>query len=305
MKTLVRSRNPALREIDRTLARLAATPLSLLIGGETGTGKSYVARRIHAASRAGRPLVVVDCGGLPATLVAGELFGHRSGAFTDATRARDGWLARAGEGTLVLDRVDVMPAEGQVALLRVLEERHFVPVGGGVRHHFRARVIALTSTPAAESSGGGGIRGDLYHRLAGLHVVLPPLRARAEDIVPLARARLGRLGRRMGRRMTLDREAELLLAAYSWPGNVRELHTVLERAALTAERDTVGAAELALPCEAWEDVLPLAGRRRASLAEVTRLYALWTLAAERGNVTRAARALGISRRTLIRWRKGS
>jgi two-component system nitrogen regulation response regulator NtrX len=318
MRTLLRSRNAEAREVDRVLTRLAATPLPLLVAGETGTGKSWVARRIHGASRPGRPLVVVDCGALPAPLVAAELFGHGAGAFTDATRAREGTLSRVGEGSLVLDRVDAMPAEGQVALLRVLEERHFTPVGRTTPQPFRARVIALASVDAAVEAAGSPLRADLYHRLAGAHVVLPPLRVRREDIVPLARAHLARLGRRGGRRVRLDSEAEALLCAYAWPGNVRELRNFVERQSLLRpdprrfEIDADAAFALS-PQTAGESVsapppigeLPLREmleRHERRLLEAALSQAAGNIASaarllklDRGNLHRRLRALGLVR----------
>ncbi len=303
MKGLFATRNRGAAELARTLLRLAATDMPLLLEGETGVGKSFVAARCHHVSRPGRPLVVVDCGAVPATLLASVLFGHRAGAFTDATRTHVGLLERARDGTLVLDRVDALPPEGQTALLRVLEERTYVPVGTATPRPFRARVVALAGAPLSERLRSGALRADLYHRVAGFHAVLPPLRQRPEDIPPFATARLRRHARSAGRAIGLSAEADRLLAAYPWPGNFRELEAVLARAVLQADGETVEPAHLGLPVGAWSEVAGLAVARAAPLAEVERLYALWVLAAERGNVSRAARLLGVSRRTLIRWRK--
>ncbi|MFI5142678.1 MAG: sigma-54-dependent transcriptional regulator [Thermoanaerobaculales bacterium] len=303
MTTLFSSRDRATADLSRTLARLAPTDLSLVIEGETGTGKSFVATRLHRHGRRGRPLAVVDCGAIPATLFASELFGHRAGAFTDATRPREGWCAHAGAGTLVLDRVDLLPLEVQATLLRVVEERRFFPVGAATARAFRARVVALADQGLREKVGAGTFRADLYHRLAGFHAVLPPLRNRPQDILPFARAALRRLGRAAGRALALDPAAERLLLAYPWLGNFRELHAVLTRAALEATDCTVGVVTLALPGDSWPALAELAGTRHLPLAEVDRLYALFVLAAHKGNVTQAARVLGVSRRTLIRWRR--
>ena len=300
MKALFASRNRLAAERATTLARFAATELALLVEGETGTGKSFVATRIHRRSRPRQPLVVVDCGALSPTLVASELFGHRAGAFTDATRPHRGWLEQVGDGTLVLDRLELLDASGQVALLRALEERRFFPVGGGQARPFRARVVALADAGVRARLAQGVVRLDLYHRLAGLHVELPPLRERPEDVLPFARATLARA--ESDTRLRFDAEAERLLCAYPWPGNFRELDALVRRAALAARGETVGAAELDLPPDSWPAVAAHAHARAASLAEVERLYALWVLAREAGNVSRAARVLGISRRTLIRWR---
>ncbi len=303
MKALFATRNPQVRDLARALGRVAATDLPVLLEGETGTGKSHLARRIHDASRPGRPFAVVDCAALPESLVPAELFGHVSGAFTDATRGREGWLARAGDGTLVLDRLDVLHAEGQTALLRVLEERRFVPVGAHRQRTFHARVVALAMPGAAPGAGGpGALRADLYHRVAGYHAVLPPLRRRPEDILPFAATVLRRLSRARGGASRLDDDATQLLLAYPWPGNFRELEAVLERANLMEDGEEIGVAALHLTGAAWSSVAAAAAERERPLADVQRLYALWVLSREAGNVSRAARVLGVSRRTLIRWR---
>ncbi len=304
MNALFPTRNRRAAELARTLWRFAPTDLTLLFEGETGVGKSFVAARAHRAGRRGRPFVVVDCGAVPATLLASALFGHRAGAFTDATRPHRGFLERAADGTLVLDRVDALPSEGQTALLRVLEEHSFAPVGTAVFRSFRARVIALADSGLQQRVEDGSFRPDLYHRLAGFHARLPALRHRPEDILPFARAVLRR-GRRPAReRATLSAEAGRLLAAYPWPGNFRELEATLTRARMQGDSGTIGPADLGLPSGAWPAVAALAAERMAPLVEVERLYALCVLAAERGNVSRAAAVLGISRRTLIRWRRG-
>jgi DNA-binding NtrC family response regulator len=300
---LFSTRNPGARELARTLARLAPTELTMLLEGETGVGKSFLAARLHRAGRGGRPYVVMDCGAVPTTLLASELFGHRAGAFTDATRPHHGWLERAGDGTLVLDRVESLPLDGQTALLRALDERTFFPVGAGTARPFRARVVALADAGLRNRMAAGLFRPDLYHRLAGYHAQLPPLRRRPEDIIPFARSVLRRSARKLGRRVTLDGDAERLLAAYPWPGNFRELETVLTRAQVQANGPEIGPADLGLRADAWPRVVELAAEHAAPLSEVERLYALWVLARESGNVSRAARVLGISRRTLIRWRR--
>jgi DNA-binding NtrC family response regulator len=300
---LFSTRNADARELSRTLARLAPTELPLVLEGETGVGKSFLAARLHRVGRRGRPYVVMDCGAVAATLLASELFGHRAGAFTDATRAHQGWLERAGDGTLVLDRVDSLPIEGQTSLLRALEERAYFPVGSTVARPFRARVVALADAGLRNRVGAGLFRSDLYHRVAGYHALLAPLRRRPEDIVPAAKGLLRRVTRRVGRDSVLDSEAERLLAAYPWPGNFRELETVLNRALVQVSGPVIGPADLGLPADAWPRVVELAAERALPLVEVERLYALWVLAGQGGNVSRAARVLGVSRRTLIRWRR--
>jgi DNA-binding NtrC family response regulator len=303
VRPLFTSRNRDAARLAATLARIAPTELPVLLEGETGTGKSFVARAIHRRSRPGRPFVVVDCGAIPETLLAAELFGHRAGAFTDATRARQGWLERAGHGTLMLDRLDCMAPTAQVALLRVLDERLFYPVGTVTPRRLAARVVASASAGVAAALRDGTLRADLYHRVAGFHAVLPALRDRHEDIVPTAAATVLALSRRAGERRTLDAEAEELLVAYPWPGNFRELAATLQRAFVQTDGPRIGVAALALAPESWTPLAILAGERELPVHEVSRLYGLFVLARHGGNVSSAARALGVSRRTLIRWRR--
>jgi DNA-binding NtrC family response regulator len=303
VKPLFVSRSRDTAALATTLARLGRTSLPIILEGETGAGKTFIAAAIHRCSRPGTPQVLVDCGAIPETLLAAELFGHRAGAFTDATRAREGWLARGADGTVVLERIDSLSLGGQVALLRVLEDRVFVPVGGGAPRRLDARVLATVSPGLDELVRAGAFRADLYHRLAGMHARIPALRHRREDILPLARAAVKRLARRSGAPRTLSAEAEALLAAYPWPGNIRELETTIARAWLTGAGESITAADLALPGGVWPAVAGLAAERAVPAAEVTRLYGLLVLARHGGNVTQAARALGVSRRTLIRWRR--
>jgi len=301
VNALFPSRDPATLRLARTLANLAPTELPLLLEGETGTGKSWVARRLHRRSRPRLPFVVVDCGAVPEGLFPAEVFGHVAGAFTDARRARAGALARAGAGTVVLDRLDVLPAAAQVSLLRALDERRFVPLGGAVPVPLRARLVATAGPGVGEAVATGRLRADLYHRVAGFHAVLPPLRQRRADILPAARALLRRLGRRQGRELHLADDAEEVLLAHPWPGNFRELETVLLRACLTTSGNLIPAAALGLPAS-LDGVARHTTSAGGTLRDAMRRFALQVLAEEGGNVSRAARALGISRRTLLRWR---
>jgi DNA-binding NtrC family response regulator len=305
VKGLFVTRNRKAGELARALQRFAGSDLSLILEGETGVGKSFVVARAHRVGRSGRPIVVVDCGAIPATLIPSALFGHRAGAFTDATRHRTGLLERADDGTLVLDHVEALPPEGQTSLLRVLEERAFLPVGTAAPRPFRARVIALAGADLRERVAAGEFRPDLYHRLAGFHATLPALRHRSEDVLPFATAFLRRAARKRSMAFALDPDAEKLLLAYPWPGNFRELETVLIRTVVQADSGTVRPGDLGLPAGAWPQVMEMAAERAAPLAEIQRIYAVWVLGLEGGNVSRAARILGVSRRTLIRWRRDS
>jgi DNA-binding NtrC family response regulator len=300
MTPLFPTRNPQAKRLAQDLARFAPTSLPLLLEGETGTGKNFLARRIHRRSRPGKPFVVVDCAAIPETLLPAELFGHTAAAFTDAGGARRGRLALAGQGTLVLDRVDALSPASQAILLRVLEEGSFFPLGSLRPQPFAARVIALTGPQLAARVNQGLFRQDLYHRLAGFHAQLLPLRERPEDILPAAQGFLAK----KAKGVSLSPEAQRLLIAYPWPGNFRELEAVLTRAILQGKGEFLGVAELSLPLASWETLLPHLHQKGCSLAEASKLYALFVLAAEGGNVSRAAKFLGVSRRTLIRWRQG-
>lgn len=302
MTPIFPSRNREAAALARLLGRLARTDLPLLLEGETGTGKSFVAVRIHRLTRRQRPYVVVDCGAVPETLFAAELFGHVAGAFTDSGPARAGWLARAAHGTLVLDRVEVLPLAAQLALLRVLEERRYRPLGGATAKALRARVIALAGAELARRRAEGAFRDDFYHRLAGYHVVLPPLRSRREDIVPTARRFLAEQRRALRRELSLDAEAEDLLESLPWPGNFRQLHAAMVRAALRAPGGRVGVGEFGDQDLAMREAEELASQRLETVREIARAHALRVLARCEGNASRAARILGVSRRTLIRWR---
>jgi formate hydrogenlyase transcriptional activator len=225
-------RSAVLRRTLREVELVAPTESTVLIYGETGTGKELVARAIHARSaRAQRPLIKVNCAAIPAGLVESELFGHEKGAFTGATGRRIGRFELAGGGTIFLDEIGELPIETQVSLLRVLQEREFERVGGSTTIHADVRVIAATNRDLHLEIAAGRFRQDLYYRLNVFPLRLPPLRERREDIELLAQYFLQRLARRLGRNISRISIASLeRLRAYDWPGNVRELENLIERA---------------------------------------------------------------------------
>jgi PAS domain S-box-containing protein len=226
----------ALLDVLRAVQQVAATDASVLISGETGTGKELVARAIHAAGeRRTRPLVKVNCAAIPAALVESEFFGHEKGAFTGATQRRDGRFALADGGTIFLDEVGELPADLQAKLLRVLQEGEFEPVGSSRTRKVDVRVIAASNRNLAGAVRAGTFREDLYYRLNVFPIEVPPLRDRGDDVVVLARSFAARVAQRMGRSIEpLATEDLAALRAYGWPGNVRELQNVVERAVITS-----------------------------------------------------------------------
>jgi DNA-binding NtrC family response regulator len=238
-------RSPALKRLLDQLALVASTQSTVLILGETGTGKELVARAIHDRSpRHERPLVKVNCAALPRELVESELFGHEKGAFTGATQQRRGRFELADGGTLFLDEVGELPLEAQAKLLRVLQEQEFERVGGTWSLHTDVRVIAGTNRDLQAQVAAGGFRSDLFYRLNVFPVTVPPLRERREDIPPLVAHFLARAARKLGK--TLDGVSPAFLdraIAYPWPGNVRELENAVERAAILSRGPLLDALE--------------------------------------------------------------
>lgn len=241
-------RSDCLAHALHELAQVAPTDTTVLILGETGTGKELFARAVHAASgRKDKPLVRVNCAAIPATLIESEFFGHERGAFTGATQKREGRFALADGGTIFLDEVGELPLELQGKLLRVLQEGEFEPVGSSRTRKVDVRVVAATNRNLFERTTEGDFREDLYYRLNVFPITVPPLRERGDDIVLLANAFAAGFASRMGRRLEpLSPIIAARLEAYPWPGNVRELQNVIERAVITA-RDGRLNLERALP----------------------------------------------------------
>lgn len=305
--------SPAMESVRRFVAHVGPTDETVAIYGETGTGKEVVARRLHLASPRGpEPFVALNAACVPRDLFESELFGHRKGAFTGANADRPGLFREADKGTLFIDELAELPVESQAKLLRALETRRIRPVGEAREVPVDVRIVAATNRNLWDEVGAGRFREDLYFRLQVFPVVLPPLRERPEDIVPLAEHLLTRLP---SVPRHLDADARSALTSYEWPGNVRELLNVLRRASLFADGDTLDGplmrrmlaasvfAQLpksdsmvspapAPPPEPFSGVIPL--------AEVERRHIQQTLEHLGGNITRAATSLGIDRRTLQR-----
>jgi formate hydrogenlyase transcriptional activator len=280
------------------VARVAATDSTVLITGETGTGKELIARAIHTGSRRSRrALVKVNCAALPEGLVASELFGHEKGAFTGALERRRGRFELAAGGTVFLDEVGELPPPVQVALLRVLQEREFERVGGSETLRTDARVVAATNRNLEEAAAEGKFRSDLFFRLNVFPIRLPPLRERAEDIPLLAEYWASRYARNVGKAVrAIDESAMAALCAYPWPGNIRELQNVVERAVILARGSVLGLRDFELPSLGAEPSRPVrdrGGDERQQIEEA--------LAASRGRVygpDGAAEALGVPPSTL-------
>jgi two-component system, NtrC family, response regulator AtoC len=289
-------------EIYKLIARMAALDTTVLIEGETGTGKELVARAIHGASaRAARPFVVVDCAALPETLFESELFGHERGAFTGAFAARRGLLETSTGGTCVLDEIGELTAPLQAKLLRTLQERSIRRVGGNDAIPVDVRVIAATNRDLRRLVADGRFRDDLYYRLNVVTITVPPLRERASDIPLLAQHFLEIFARRSGRPIRrLAPEAVALLAGYRWPGNVRELEHVIERATALSAAETLLPDDLPPHLREERDRAPRLPADGMTLEDVKRWYVNKVLEESGGNKLRAAELLGIDRRTLYR-----
>lgn len=284
--------SPSLQGVLQGAPRAAATDAPILILGEPGTGRSSLARALHAESRrAAGPLVEVDPGVIPAALFESELFGYRAGAFTGADRDTAGRVDRAMGGTLVLDQVEELPLAAQPKLLRFLAERRFAPLGGE-EQQADVRFIAIAGDELPRRIDQGLFRQDLYYRLEVLAFRLPPLRDRRQDLPLLVEHFLADLGERFGRpRLQLSPAARSWMTDYSWPGNLRQLRNVLERALILQSGDLLAPEP---PEDAREE-------RPRPLAEVEKEEILRALAYTRGHQGRAAALLGISRKSL--WQK--
>jgi two-component system response regulator HydG len=296
----------AMREILDLVERVASAEATLLITGESGTGKEVVARAIHRLSRRkDRPFVALNCAAVPESLLESELFGHARGAFTDAKTAHAGLFEQADGGTILLDEIGDMPLSLQPKLLRVLEERAVRPIGGRDEKPVDVRVIAATNRDLESAIEEGRFREDLFYRINVVHLALPPLRARAGDILLLAQHFLADLGQRDGCPVRgISRGAAERLLAYSWPGNIRELRNCVERAVALARFDQI--AEDDLPSRIRDfapSQLVIASEDPAelvSLEEVERRYVGRVIEVVRGNKSAAARILGVDRKRLYR-----
>jgi two-component system response regulator AtoC len=294
-------KSSATLEVLKDIARVSPTPVTVLIEGETGTGKELVARTIHQQSAPDEPFVAINCAAIVSNLLESELFGHERGAFTGAVQRKPGKLEIAGGGTVFLDEIGELPLEIQAKFLRVLQDKQFQRVGGLKDISFRARLLVATNRNLESMVQAGTFREDLYFRLKVFVIHTPALRERPEDIIPLAEHFISRLSRELKRNVTrIPMEYIKTLKAYDWPGNVRELENLLGRAIILSR-----GAVLELD-ECWfERTAPAGpkasaseGRELKSLSNVEKEHILKTLGQTRGNYGEACKILGITRPTL-------
>jgi len=294
----------AMQDLSAMVRKIAGFPSTVLVTGESGSGKELLARSVHALSaRQDKPFIAVNCGAIPDNLLESELFGHVRGAFTGAVRERTGLFEQAHGGTLLLDEVGEMPRELQVKLLRVLQEQVLRRVGGSKDVHVDVRVVAATARDLRAEVAEKRFRDDLYYRLNVVHLRIPPLRDRAEDIPLLARHFIEAFNERFQKRVRgIEPDAERALLRFEWPGNVRQLENVIERAVLLAEGDAVALLDL--------PELVREGKGQDHLDEVDLSIKRRTAALERdlieralertgGNRTQAAKLLEISYKALV------
>jgi DNA-binding NtrC family response regulator len=301
------ARSPAMRRVIERAERAARADSAVLLTGETGVGKGTVARFIHARGpRAAAPFVQVNCSAIPTNLVESELFGVRRGAFTDAREDREGLFVRANGGTLFLDEIGELPLDAQPKLLHAVESGRVRAVGSGSERTVDVRIVAATNRDLAAAVKERMFRSDLLFRLDVIRIEVPALRDRPEDVDGLVDALLDQLGARFGRAISgLTDDALAWLRTQRWPGNVRELANVLERAVALGEHDAVtlddlaGASAAAGPADGWA-TLDEAVASGCPLEEIELAYIRRVVAACGGNMSEAARRLGIDRRTLYR-----
>jgi transcriptional regulator with GAF, ATPase, and Fis domain len=278
----------AMKELFTSLKRVAATDATVLVLGETGTGKELIARSIHEASaRKEKPLVRVNCAAIPGTLMESEFFGHERGAFTGATAKREGRFALADGGTIFLDEVGELPLDLQAKLLRVLQEGEFEPLGSARTRKVNVRVVAATNRDLGDMVRDGKFREDLFYRLNVFPLRVPPLRERGSDIALVAGAFVERFARRMGRRIEpLHPDDVARLREYSWPGNVRELQNVIERAIILSPGSRLELYR-AMPAASVTTPPPVAEADSARILTAAEMESL-----ERANIERALAACG-------------
>jgi DNA-binding NtrC family response regulator len=299
-------KNPRMLEVLSLAETIAVHFSTVLITGETGTGKELLARAIHASSPvSARKFVVCDCASIPESLFESELFGCVKGAFTGADRNRRGLVEEADGGVIFLDEIEDVPLSVQAKLLRVIETRRFRPLGSAIDHAANVRVIAATNRSLRDEVGHKAFREDLFHRLNKIEIGLPPLRSRPDDIPLLVRYFLDKSSEQIGSTVKgVNRQVMKLFLRHLWPGNVRELKNVIERALLVCRREFIDFMDLPEnlqnEMDAGAGILPLDRERYMTLRNLEAEYISYLMGANTGNILKTAKILGISRSTLYR-----
>jgi transcriptional regulator with PAS, ATPase and Fis domain len=287
-----------MQEVFRKVEKVAATDISVLITGETGTGKELIAHEIHRRSpRREQPFITINCGAIPENLLESELFGHVKGSFTGAVAHKAGKFQAADGGTLFLDEIGEMPLNLQVKILRAIQEKVVVRVGDTRSDPVDIRILAATNRDLAEEIRHSRFREDLYYRLNVVNLHLPPLRDRGDDIPVIARYLLSRYAKEYDAKVKgFSPNATVAIRKYDWPGNIRELENRLKKAIVLTEGNLIGPEDLGLSADALPAVLPLA----AAKDKFQRDYINEVLALNNGNRTKSARDLGVDPRTIFR-----
>jgi DNA-binding NtrC family response regulator len=294
---------PQMESLLETVRRIADSPAGVLLTGESGTGKDLFARALHFQSRrAEAPFIQVNCAAIPDSLLESELFGHIKGSFTDARQNKLGLFQAAHRGTLFLDEIDCMPSGLQAKLLTALESKRVRPLGGIAEVTIDVRIVSATNTDLEKAIAEGSFRADLYYRLSGVNLHIPPLRERSEAIPPLLKHFLVRAAAENARPVPeIAPDALERLLRYSWPGNVRELQNAVQRAVLLCRTNRISSSDLPAKvvglADSWNDE---AFARRRTLEQIEDDYIQFILASVEGNRGEAARILGIDRKTLYR-----
>ncbi len=298
-ETAIIGRTPKMLEVYRAIARVAPTDVSVLILGGSGTGKELVARALHDHSaRAKMPFVPVNCGALPEHILESELFGHEKGAFTSADTSRTGLFEAANGGTLFLDEISETKPNFQVNLLRAVQEQQIRRVGSHKYTPINVRILAASNRDLGRMMSQGGFREDLYYRLSVVVIHLPGLEERREDIPLLVQHFLQRSNLKNKRNIKITEDAMQVLSRSSWPGNVRELENLVERLAIFCTSGEIGVADVEHERQLIPSTTPAADNASGTLEEMERRHILRVLQENAGNKSKAARALGIERKTL-------
>jgi DNA-binding NtrC family response regulator len=292
--------SPIMQDVVRTVERVAPSDVTVLITGESGSGKEVIADLLHAMSRRSKGRIIkINCAALPRELIESELFGSVKGAFTGAHTDRDGLFRQAEDGTLFLDEISEMPIDTQSKLLRVLQDQEVRPVGGKTSYKTNCRLVAATNRKPEDAIKDGKMREDLFYRISAISVHLPPLRERREDIMPLCNAFLKRFAAQANRPLIgFTQSAVERLTAFDWPGNVRQLQNEVQRAVLLCEGAAVDASDLSITTAKTADTIESQDTNFTLLEGVERNAIIQMLKETGGNKLEAAKRLGIGRQTL-------